>query len=123
MTKTSKPTRLPDKYVPGFLRKLDQRCEVSIRLTTAYVNVVADLGGEETLSHSKLALIERFVFLQGLLETWEAEIATNPTASAELVGKLVQATNAFVGLAKTLGLERRAKATIDLQTYLRGRAE
>lgn len=124
MTRTSKPTTLPERFSPGFIRELDQRSSVAIRLTQAFENIVADAGGYETLTHTKLAIIERFVFLEALIQTWEGKIATttDPVESVVLVGKVVQASNALLGLARTIGLERvNRPAGGDLATYLRGR--
>ena len=54
-----------------------------------------------------------------MLEEWEYSIATNPKESAELVGRYTQQLNAFLGLAKTLGLERKAKKAT-LSAYVEG---
>lgn len=115
-----KRKKLPARYEPGFLAELDQRSLVYRELKTAYDEVVSDCGGEDDLTHTQLCLIERFVFLEVLLQTWENTIAANPKASDHLVGKWTQGINALQGLAKVIGLKRKLKKA-DLATYLEDR--
>jgi hypothetical protein len=115
-----KTTSLPEKFEPGFLAKLDGRTEISRLLHSNYLAIVADLGGESELSHIKLALVERFVFLEAVLCGIESQLAVARAAKAkndveaarkvevELIGRWIQAVNSLTGLAKTLGIERRA---------------
>lgn len=48
------PKHLPKKYVPGFLTEMDRR---SLVFKPAYMEIIADCGGKENLSHAKRALI------------------------------------------------------------------
>lgn len=68
---------------------------------------MADLGGENNVSHMKQSLAERFVFLEALLGKIEAEMAKNPNGTEDLIGKWIQAVNSMTGIAKTLGLDRQ----------------
>lgn len=122
-TATKKNKQLPDKYERGFMRKLDGRTEVCQRLVAAYETIVEEAGGEGSLAHTKLALIERFVFLEATVQTWELELAQNPTASPELLSRWIQAVNSLQGLAKIIGIERQTKKVVDLKAYVseRGR--
>ena len=97
---------LPAKFEPGFPRDFDRRTEIYQRLNTTYETIVDDAGGADQLSHTRLALVERFVFLEATLQTWEREIATDPKAAEHLVSRWIQAVNSLQGLAKAIGLER-----------------
>jgi hypothetical protein len=113
---------LPARYEPGFLRAMDRRTEIAQRLLAAYDAVVADAGGEENLTHTKLALIERFVFLEATVQAWEYAIATNPKGTEALVSRWVQAVNSLQGLAKLIGLTRTRKHVMNLREYVEERA-
>jgi hypothetical protein len=113
-SKFSKP---PKRFEAGFLLKLDARTEVCKQLREAYNEITADLGGADSLSHVMLALVERFVFLEFTLQQLESRIASNPKGADEFISKWIQACNSVTGLAKTLGLERKARK-INLKTYV-----
>jgi hypothetical protein len=68
----------------------------------------ADLGGRANLSHLQLALIDRAVFLQAVLETLESEMRTNGLDRADILTRWTAANNQFVGVAKLLGIKRQA---------------
>jgi hypothetical protein len=108
----SKLMDIPPRYEKGFLAKLDNRTEIAKRLRVHYVAICDDLGGEENLSHIKLALIERFVFLQAVINKYESDMANNADGTVESMGKWGQAVNSLIGLAKTLGIERSASKNI-----------
>ena len=114
-----KPSEIPDRYEPGFLKKLDARTEIARQLKASYEQVVSDLGGQSEISHVKNSLVERFIFLEAVLGGIENQLALARTGDvdeeaarkleAELIGRWVQAVNSLQGLAKVLGVERRAK--------------
>lgn len=110
---------LPGKYTPGFLRQMDRRTELSERLRVAFDNITTDAGGADDLAHVKLALVERFVFLEAMLSTLENEIvnSTDTTNQAELVGRWTAAVNTLVGLSKAIGLDRKVPKT-DLRAHI-----
>jgi hypothetical protein len=111
--------QLPVKYEAGFLRQLDPQSEIYRRLQASFQSVVDDVCGDEQLTHIQLALIERFVFLEATLQSWEAEIAQNPASHEKLLSRWIQALNCLTGLAGRIGIERaERKNTIDLKTYL-----
>ena len=69
-----------------------------------------DLGGEDALTHVKAALVERFVFLEAVLQKLEADIATAANGNpADLLGKWIQGVNSLQGLAQRIGLARTAR--------------
>lgn len=112
---------LPEKYEPGVLLKLDGRTSIFKRLKATYREIVRDLGGEESLSRVQLTLIERYSFLTGLLSEYEAEIARDPRSSKDLVGSYTNTSNAALGLAKSLGLKRKAPSVPAIRAYAGGR--
>src|SRR5262245_57244960 len=118
-----KPQDVPAAYVPGFIGKLDQRTELARLLRARFDSLATDLGGAESLSGIKASLLERLVFLEAALSRMEAEIAQAPDAkaAAEITARWVQATNALLGIAKTLGIERQARE-VDLKTYVAANA-
>lgn len=119
----SKLKTLPAKFVPGFLKKLDGRYALAQHLTANYESIVDDLGGIEGLSHTRLTLIERFVFLQAVLENWESQFVNDPESSEALLGRWTQACNACAGLARIIGLDRRQTNVVSLQSYVKSKTE
>lgn len=113
---------LPHRYEPGFMRRMDGRSGVSLRLQAAFEAIVEDTGGPEAQSYAKLVLIERFIFLVATLEKHEVEIVTESAKADALMGKWVQSMNAMLGLAKMIGIERQAKAGPTLRAYMENRA-
>lgn len=113
-----KKKRITATYQPGFLARLDARLEVAQVLHSAYIEVTDDLGGAENLSHVKLTLAERYIFLEYQLRRWESLILANPTKSGKLVSRWVQALNSLIGLSKTLGLEKRTRKIESLESYI-----
>ena len=111
-----KPLEVPAKFRVGFLAELDKRSNIFKALAVRHRTIVQDLGGAGELSHVKLALIERFCWLEACLQDQEVAMASGASPK-ESIGRWIQGVNALVGLAKTLGLERQLKAT-DLRTYL-----
>lgn len=109
----------PKRFEAGFLAKMDRRTEVYGILHSAYREVLDDMGGEESLSHIQVALAERFVFLEFVLRAMEQRIAKNPKKSEEMLSRWIQALNSLTGLAKAIGLEKRAKKAITLKSYVR----
>ena len=112
---------LPAKYEAGFLKDFDRRTEVYQLLNGAYNEVVSDMGGIEGLSHAQICLAERFVFLEFVLRGLEQRIAKNPKKSEVILSRWIQALNSLTGLAKTIGLQRRAKKIPSLQRYVEGK--
>jgi hypothetical protein len=121
-----KGTTLPERYSKNFLSKLDGRIEIARELKAAYEEVTNDLGGVDTLSHAKRALAERFVWLEAIMRGIERKFVElngdDAEASGQLLSRWVQAVNSLTGLARTLGLERRARKVERLDQY-KGRFE
>lgn len=119
----TKMMNVPEKYESGFLQKLDGRTESCRLLRNAYDEVISDLGGVEGLSHVQVCLAERFVFLEFILRTLEQRIVESPKKSEAMLSRWIQGLNSIVGLAKTIGLQRRAKKIPSLQKYLKDKKD
>lgn len=117
-TYQKKRKRLTAKYEPGFLARLDGRCEITKVLTTAFDEICDDAGGIESLSHTQVSLIERFVFLEHILRKMEVYITNNPKKGNQLLSRWIQGLNSLTGLAKAIGLERRLKRIESLESYI-----
>jgi hypothetical protein len=111
----------PNRYEEHFLAKLDGRSRAAQILRQSFDEITSDLGGVEGLSHVQLCLVERFCFLEFMLRKKELEMAvSNKNGERDKsMGSWVQSLNSLVGLAKAIGLERRAKHIESLQTYIR----
>lgn len=122
MTKKTQTKRLPRKYQPGFLRRMDRRTAFAKRLRRVFNAIVEDLGGEEALSMIQLTLVERFAWLKAHLQQLEDEMAKQPADELDpkTVAQWVQSNNCMNGLAKTLGLKKKTKAP-DFHAIISGR--
>ncbi len=121
--KERKYRELPAKYELNLLAKVDRRSEIYKRLKRSYDAICTDLGGEDQLPATKLALIERFIFLEACLESWEHEIASNPKQSEKLLSRWIQGLNSLSGLAKTIGIKREPRKAASLKTYVEARGK
>jgi hypothetical protein len=75
-----------------------------------YDEIVADIGGLDDVGHVKRALIERFVWLEAILQTIEHELVQGEINKAEALGRWIQAVNSLSGLAKVLGVDKKLTA-------------
>lgn len=105
-----RPQTLPEKFKVGFLATLDGRTDLAKALRANHDAIVADIGGAVEIGHVKSALIERFVWLEAILQTIESEMAQGQIGKAEALGRWIQAVNSLAGLAKVLGVERKARS-------------
>jgi hypothetical protein len=105
-----KPQTLPVTFQAGFLSTLDGRTDLAKALRANYATIVEDIGGQAEVGHVKSALVERFVWLEAILQTLEHEMAHGEIDKGEALGRWIQAVNSLAGLARTLGVERRNKS-------------
>ncbi len=124
MTKKTQTQKLPRRYQPGWLRKMDRRTSFSKRLRRVFNQIVEDLGGEEQLSIIQLTLVERFAWLKAHLQELEDQIAKqgHEQLDPKLLGLWAQANNTLIGLSRQLGQKRQKPAPLNLQTYINKRA-
>jgi len=104
-----KPQNLPAKYEPGYFGKLDGRTTLAKAMAANYDQIVADLGGMDSLSYFQRSLIERALWMEGVIQKYEHELATADKETAEtILGKWTQMVNAYAGLCRQLGLEKQS---------------
>lgn len=96
---------LPDKAETSFIQRVDARTPLRRRLQVAYNELLAEAGGPQSVPYAKLALIERFCWLEEFLREIELEMTTSPKRRDELIGRWVQGCNSITGLARMLGYQ------------------
>ena len=106
----TKAQAVPPKFKAGFLAAMDGRTDLAKALRANYDAIVADVGGTTDVGHVKAALVERFCWLEAILQTLEHEMAQGQIDKSEALGKWIQAVNSLSGLAKVLGVERKARS-------------
>ena len=112
------PAAPPERYAPGFLTDGDMRFALNRQLVANLNRLTTDLGGD--LSYQEGCLAERFVHLEWQLSTWEAAARDGDPVD---YARYMHGINALTGLARSLGLKRRAKPVPSLQEFLSQRAE
>jgi hypothetical protein len=114
---TEREQTLPIKFKAGFLGTMDHRTELARVLRANYETIAEDVGGRAELGHVKGALIERFVWLETILQTLEHEMASGKVEMKATLGPWIQGLNSLTGIARVLGIERRPRV-VDLKTYV-----
>ena len=95
--------QIPEKYTPDFMERLDRRTVLGKAVSQRFEAVALDCGGIETLAHVKVGLIRRFLWMECVIEGIELQLAAGDQID---IGTDTQLTNTWLGLARTLGLER-----------------
>jgi hypothetical protein len=111
---------LPTRYQEGYLDKMDKRTDLYKALDTNYQEIISDKGGIEGLSHVEVSLVERFIFLEHILRNLEQQIAmcSLPRKAMGLMKKWNGLIKSYTSLARLLGLEKRAKKVVSLESYI-----
>lgn len=111
--KNNKEASLPVKFSPRFWKDCDARLAVIQNIRSRQHLICEACGGNESPQRNLLS--QRIAFLAILIETWEIAAAEGEPFD---VGRYTQSVNAFLGLIKAVGLEKRIKSTKDLKAYL-----
>ena len=121
----TKPTRrenkrvsLPLKFSPRLWDECDRRIAVVKLIRRRYELLKEHCNGHS--SYQKDLLCQRVAFVSVVLETNEVSAASGGPIE---IGSYIQATNALLGLLKTLGLERHVKTVGGLSAYLEEKAK
>src|SRR5262249_40268783 len=93
--RTAKPQTLATKFKPGFLTKLDGRTEIAKALLANRDAIVADIGGLDEIGHIKRGMIERYCWLEALLQSLEYEMANDKGKMLEGLSRWIQAVNSL----------------------------
>lgn len=113
--KTKSPKKhdaLPKTFKPKFWKDCDKRLAFVRELEQRIERLQQETNAD---SFAKQILCQRAIFIALRLETMEREVAENGTFDP---GPYVQATNALVGLLKTLGLNKKGES-FRLNDYLK----
>jgi hypothetical protein len=97
---------IPAKYTPGFMDRLDERTVLGRAVGDRYHAIVSELGGDQNLTSIKHSLVRRFVWFETMIEGMECRAAAGEGVD---VGSWTQLVNTWLGLARLLGLERKAR--------------
>ena len=108
----SRKATIPVRFEPMFWSEADGRCAVVKEIRRRYGDLKEDAGVD---SVQKELLCQRAVFLSVQLETIERKAVE---AGSIEVGTYTQMVNALTGLLKCLGLDRKFKQVVDLNSYL-----
>jgi hypothetical protein len=97
---------LPRRYRPDFMARLDKRTIFGQAIYDRYQRVTTDLGGIESLSTLQQSLVRRLTWFEVMIEGMECRMAQGEQID---IGSWTQLVNTWLGIARTLGLERKAK--------------
>ena len=109
---------IPERYTSDFMDRLDRRTVLGKAVVDRYNAVLADLGGEDSLSAIKRSMVRRFTWFEVMIEGIECRAAEGQQID---IGTWTQLVNSWLGIARTLGLERRQRRVPKLQDYLAGK--
>ena len=108
---------IPAKYSPDFMDRLDKRTVLGKAVRERYQAIVDDLGGDDALTTVRRSLVRRFTWLEVMIEGIECRAASGEGIDA---GTWSQFINSWLGIARLLGLERKAKPVRRLRDALQG---
>jgi hypothetical protein len=114
-TKRKKDDTLPRRFTPEFWAEADGRCAVVKEIKRRYELLKSDTGAD---SHQKELICQRATFAAIQIETMERAAVEKRQFDAN---KYTVMTNTFLGLLKSLGLERKVKTVTDIRSYAKGR--
>ncbi|MES1195355.1 MAG: hypothetical protein ABUL58_00215 [Steroidobacter sp.] len=107
---------IPEKYTPDFMERLDRRTVLGKAVADRYWAICNDMGGLDALTTIKLSLVRRFVWFETMIQGMECRAASGEQID---IGAWTQLTNSWLGIARMLGLERKAKPTKRLHDHLK----
>lgn len=97
---------LPSKFDPNFIERMSRRYALARIVLQRRDALEAHLGGRESLSYVKRALIKRVLWLELLTERYEQQVANGEPVD---IGALTQLNNTLKGHYKDLGLDPKAR--------------
>jgi len=103
---------IPESYTPDFMQRLDKRTVLGKAIVDRYEAVLGDLGGEDNISSIKCSLARRFTWYEAMIEGFECRAAAGEEID---IGSWTQLTNSWLGIARLLGLERKAHSARTLR--------
>ncbi len=107
---------IPEKYTPDFMDRLDKRTVLGKAVCQRFETIATDCGGLDTLSHVKVGIIKRFIWMEAVIEGFELQLAAGDRIA---LGSFTQTVNSWIGLARMLGLERKPRPVRRLHEHMR----
>ncbi len=107
---------IPEKYTPDFMQRLDKRTVLGKAISQRFEAVGTDCGGLDSLSHVKVGIIKRFIWMEAVIEGFELQLAAGDRID---LGSYTQLINSWIGLARMLGLERKPRPIRKLHEHLK----
>jgi hypothetical protein len=104
------------QFHPRFLEDADTRLHVVRIMRKQVARFMDEAGGHESVQRELLCKHAAFMHIR--LESMETEALEGKLLDW---GEFTQALNCFVGLLRSLGLERRTKQVGDFQSYIAGK--
>ncbi len=108
--------KIPAKYSSDFMERLDRRTVLGKAVSQRFETIATDCGGLDTLSHVKVGLIKRLIWMEAVIEGFELQLAAGDQIN---LGSYTQLTNSWLGIARLLGLERKPRPVRRLHEHLR----
>jgi hypothetical protein len=106
---------IPERYTPDFMDRLDRRTVLGRAVFDRHEAVTTDLGGAEALSTVTRSLVRQFIWFDVFIEGMACRAASGEEVD---IGAWTQLTNTWLGLARLLGLERRARPAESLRSLM-----
>ena len=107
---------IPEKYAPDFMERLDRRTVLGKAVSQRFQTVATDCGGLDSLSHVKVGIVKRFIWMEAVIEGFELQLAAGERID---LGSYTQVVNSWIGLARMLGLERKPRPVRGLHDHMR----
>jgi len=102
-----KPKQPPQKFEVGIIDRMDSRTTLAKSMKQSRDSLLQKMGGEATQEKQELA--ELFVVSKVMLQNQGFDLLTGSVEKAE-VSKWTQSLNAFMGLARMLGIENQSSS-------------
>ena len=108
--------QIPARYRSDFMERLDRRTVLGKAISQRFETIATDCGGLDTLSHVKVGLIKRLIWMEAVIEGFELQLAAGDQIN---LGSYTQLTNSWLGIARLLGLERKPRSIRRLHEHLK----
>jgi hypothetical protein len=102
------------------LNDIDRRCKAAQDAEEARSAITSDLGGEDQLSALEKALVEHASMNTAMLRHLHVSWLKGEPAP---IGEVVSLQNVFNRVAQQLGVQRRPKDIMTIDTYLSGQTK
>jgi len=106
---------IPEHYAPDFMERIDRRTVLGKAVLDLHTSLIEHLGGESEVTVTLRSVVNRYTWSEMILQGIECRAAGGEEVD---VGSWTQMTNTQIGLARLLGLERRARPVESLHDLM-----